>query len=206
MDFAAFYRAALRAAGPRLAEAAAGLSETGAAEDADLVAPLVEHPRPRVRAAALRALARLRGDAAVPTLLRAVGDASPRVSRAAADALLPRVALADEQELAGWMNGLHPRHVRLSALRLLAARSKWDGLTWILLECASEDAVNRHVAMGHLRRWMQRFNRTFTQPTRKQKHLVHLALVASAPVLDAKTVATLRFYAGLPADGTPPPE
>ena len=29
---------------------------------------------------------------------------------------------------------------------------------------------------------------------------------ASAPVLDAKTVATLRFYAGLPADGTPPPE
>jgi hypothetical protein len=193
-DFAAFYRAHIGANAPRLAVAVAGLAETGREGDADALAPLLSHPRPRVRAAALYALARLSGDASVPALVRALGDASPSVSRAAADALRPRVARADASALAAWYGGAHAAHVRRNALSLLAARGKWDGLAWMLQACADEDLVIRGAGLRHLERWRQRFNRSFSQPTPAQQERIRAALdQGGADALEADTVRWLRF-------------
>jgi HEAT repeat protein len=197
MDFAAFYLEQVRDGSPRLAEAAAGLAETRTAEDAGRIAPLVDHGQPRVRAAALRALARLTGDAAVPALVRAVGDASPRVSRAAADALPPRIVVAQAGALAGWMDAAHPLHVRRNALRLLSWRGKWDGIAWILRGCGDADPEIRGAARSHLNRWLQRFNRTFSQPTTEQMEAVRVALEENASAVDPKAAADLRFIAGV---------
>lgn len=198
MDAAAYYRARMGADAPRLDAAVAGLAETGGAEDADTVAPLLSHPRPRVRAAALRALARLAGDASVPGLVRALGDASSSVSRAAADALRPRVVRADASALAAWYGRAHAEPVRRNALSLLAARGKWDGLAWILQACADADPPIRAAGLRHLQRWRQRFNRSFSQPTPAQQERIRAALdEGGADALEAETVRWVRFAAGV---------
>jgi HEAT repeat protein len=199
MDFAAFYRARLAPDAPRLAEAVIGLGETGTAEDADLVAPLLDHPRPRVRANVLRALPRFAGDGAVPALLAAVGDPSSAVSRTAADVLRPRVARADAGALAGLMDAENAPHVRRNALSLLAARSKWDGIAWILQACGDADPAVRTAAREHLARWRQQFNRSFSQPTPAQQERIRAALDGAGNAIDRETAKWLRFAMGIGA-------
>ena len=201
MDFAAYYRARIGPDAPRLAEAVAGLAETGAAADADAVAPLLAHPRPRVRAAALRALIRLTGDAAVPALVAALGDERASVSRVAADALRPRAARADVGALAAWFIGPHPAHVRRNALALLAGRGKWDGVAWILHACGDADPVVQAVGMQQLRWWYQRFNRSFSQPAPAQQERIRAALAHAGDAIDPKMAKWLRFVAGIGASG-----
>ncbi|HST57690.1 MAG TPA: HEAT repeat domain-containing protein [Longimicrobium sp.] len=199
MDFAAFYRARVAPDAPRLAEAVAGLGETGTAADADLVSALLDHPRPRVRAGALRALPRLAGDAAVPALLAAVGDASSAVSRTATDVLRPRVARADAGGLVAWMDAIHPAHVRRNALSLLAARSKWDGIPWIIQSCGDADPLVQAAGREQLTRWRQRFNRSFWQPTPVQQERIREALVGAGNAIDRETAKWLRFATGIGA-------
>lgn len=199
MDFAAFYRARLAPDAPRLTEAVLGLGETGTAADADRITPLLGHPRTRVRASALRALPRLAGDGAVPALLAAVADASPAVSRTAADGLRPRVARADAGALAALMDAANAAHVRRNALSLLAARSKWDGLPWILRSCGDADPAVRAVARAQLARWRKRFNRSFWQPTPAQQARIRAALDGAGDAVDAGTAKWLRFATGIGA-------
>ncbi|MEV6104890.1 HEAT repeat domain-containing protein [Streptomyces sp. NPDC051940] len=80
-DPAAHYRAAAPAPG-----VVAGLGECGTARDHTLLWPLLDHPRPAVRAEAVTALAVL-GAAADPRVRRMLDDSSPRVRRSAAAAL-----------------------------------------------------------------------------------------------------------------------
>jgi HEAT repeat protein len=196
-DLAEYYRERIDPDAPRLAEAVAGLAETGAAEDADFVAPLLAHARPRVRAAALRALVRLSGDAAVPALTAAVGDESPGVSRVAADALRPRAARVDGSALAAWFAAGHAPHVRRAALGLLATRGKWDGIAWILQACGDAEPTVQATGMQHLRRWHQRFNRSFTQPAPAQQERIRAALEHAGDAIDPAMAKWLRFVAGI---------
>lgn len=212
MDFAAFYRdRVLAEQEPRLAEAVAGLAETGTADDAHLVAPLAGHARPRVRAATLRALDRLAGNAAVPALVRAVGDASPSVSTAAAAALHPRATLADAAALDAWLRDTHPVHVRRNALSVLARRGKWDALVSILRTLADGEPGLRTSARRYLDRWKGRFNRSFSQPTEPQRDRIRAALPPVLPLLEPGEARWLHFAAGIqanpsaaPGDGAPP--
>jgi HEAT repeat protein len=99
-DAVPFYVAALpQARGPRRMATIAGLAECGSAEHAALVAPLLHDPSTRVRFEALRALARLDGDAYAPAFLDALDDASPRVVRIAREALGRRAHLVDRARL-----------------------------------------------------------------------------------------------------------
>jgi HEAT repeat protein len=197
LDFAAFYRGHVAADGPRLPAAVAGLAETGGREDADLLAPLLAHARPRVRAAALLALARLTGDDAVPALVRAMGDSSRAVSHAATVALRPRAARAD---VGAWFLAPHPAHVRRNALSLLARRGKWEALPWILHACADAEPEVRASGIGYLRRWQARFNRSFSQPTAGQRERIRAALEREGLELEPRDRQWLRFAAGIPAD------
>jgi HEAT repeat protein len=198
MDFAALYRDHVSANGAQLPAAVMGLAETGEAEDAQLLAPLLAHPRAGVRTAALHAITRLTGDASVPTLLRALGDASPRVSRAAAVALRPRLARADAAALGAWLTGPHPAHVRRNALSLLALRNKWDAIVWILHAVSDAEPAVREAATAHLSRWRQRFNRSFSQPTPDQRERIRAALEQAGDALDLEMIDWLRFAAGFP--------
>jgi len=200
MDFAAFYRGEIASDGPRLAEAALGLGETGTAADADALRHLLTHERPRVRSAAVRALARLAGDAFAPVFAVSLGSVHPRVSRAAADALRCRAHLADSAVLASTFLPGNPRHARRHALRLLSWRGKWDGIAWILQALTDDDPEIRGAAEGHLYRWRQRFNRTFSRPTAGQLERIREVLRSAAPALAPETLRWLRFAAGMAMD------
>jgi HEAT repeat protein len=197
MDFAAYYRERIGPDAPRLAAAVAGLADTGAAEDAYVVEPLLAHARPRVRAAALRALVRLTGDAAVPALVAALGDGSASVSRVAMDALRPRAARSDAAALGAWFGGSNAPHVRRNALALLAVRGKWDGIAWILQACGDGDPMVHEAGMRQLRWWHQRFNRSFTQPAPAQQERIRAALAQAGDVIEPKLAKWLRFVAGI---------
>ncbi|WP_053161361.1 hypothetical protein [Streptomyces caatingaensis] len=114
------YRAAC-AAPDVLPGAPAGLGESGTRADAALLWPLLDHPRPAVRArtvAALRTLGAGEPERFVPLL----DDPSPSVVREATTALEPvAVRLLPEEWLDGRLAADRPRHVRVSAFRLLVA-------------------------------------------------------------------------------------
>ena len=93
-----FYVAALpQTRGPRRLATIAGQAECGSAEHAALVAPLLHDPSARVRFEALRAVARLDGDAYAG--FPALDDTSPRVVRVGREALGRRAHLVDRARL-----------------------------------------------------------------------------------------------------------
>ncbi|MET7970366.1 HEAT repeat domain-containing protein [Micromonospora sp. NPDC005305] len=87
VDASAAYRAAVSGGAPRVG-AVAGLAEVGADSDAPLLHPLLAHPDPRLRAAAVRALARL-GAVPVALVVPLLRDPAAGVVREAATALRP---------------------------------------------------------------------------------------------------------------------
>ncbi|WP_191971409.1 HEAT repeat domain-containing protein [Streptomyces luteolifulvus] len=100
--------------------AAIGLAECGERTDAELLWPLLGHPSPSVRAravAGLRALD-LRD---VRRLWPLLDDPAPGVVREATAALLPSARSLDADWLAERLESGRPRHVRVSAYRLLDA-------------------------------------------------------------------------------------
>jgi len=169
MDFAAFYRERLHVDQPGLARVIDGLRETGDPSDAALVRPFVDHPLPGVRAAALRALDRFDGEGAEDFLLLAVADPNRRVSSIAAELLKARVAKVAPSELAALLSADLPPWTRRNALALLAAGGKRIALPWLIRATADADETVATYAGVLLRRWRDRFNRSFTQPTPEQR-------------------------------------
>jgi HEAT repeat protein len=121
------YVAALpHAAGPKLVPTIAGLAECGGAGEATLVAPFLRAPSVRVRFEALRAVSRLDGDTYASAFLDALEDASPRVQRAAREALSRRAHLIDRARLDALL-GVGGRSTR-EALLLLPQVDYWGAL------------------------------------------------------------------------------
>jgi hypothetical protein len=195
-DFRGFYRAAAeRAAGPELRAALAGLGETGTAEDAPLAERFLGNPLPGVRRAAVGALARLAPEASVPRFLDALRDRNAGVSRAGRLALAPhagrvgaeRLGTVAEEEGAA-------THVRIHALSLLAGLSKWEGIPWLVRACAAGDERVAGAARQHVRRWIDRFNRSFTKPTGPQLERMTAAIDQVGPALPREQERVMRFY------------
>ncbi|MEU9865065.1 hypothetical protein AB0D99_29755 [Streptomyces sp. NPDC047971] len=103
------------------AGAPVGLAECGARDDRDLLWPLTRHPHDGVRARAVAGL-RLLETADVARLTVLLDDPAPGVVRETATALLPWVRRLSPEELMERLAPDRPRHVRVGAFRLLAAR------------------------------------------------------------------------------------
>lgn len=97
-----------------------GLAECGGRADAELLAPLLAHPRPGVRARAVAGL-RLLGAADPVVLLPLLDDPAPGVVREATTALLPSARSLDEALLTARLAPGRPRQARVAAFRLLDA-------------------------------------------------------------------------------------
>jgi HEAT repeat protein len=190
--FAAIYRSLLGgAAGARLRGALYGLAETGSAADAAAVERFLSHPAPGTRAAAVAALARLDPAAPAEVFLRALTDAGPRVSRAAMRTLTARPASVGSPKL--WElveHGAHP-HVRANALTLLARTGKWESIGWMIRASGMPDERVARRAEQEVRRWIGRFNRDGSRPTRDQ--IDRMARAVDGAALDEERERMLRF-------------
>jgi HEAT repeat protein len=156
VDVEAAYRDAL--SGDR-AHAVAALEWLGGRRDpgdAGLVAGFLSDPRPRVRAAAVEAYARIARAEAAPVLDRMLADESPRVVRAAAREAVRRRIHAGSERLEALFSPANPAHVRAAALRLLARGRRWRAIPLILSATGDGDVQMRERATTYLRRWIDR--------------------------------------------------
>jgi HEAT repeat protein len=160
-----------------------GLGEMGTPADALLALPYLADPRPRVRRAAVRCLAHLAADAHASTLFDALRDDFPSVTRAAREAVAPRLYRVGADRL--WLLFQDdPRpHVRRAALALLAGLSKWEAVAHLVRALAEGDAMLAREATAALKAWIARYNQSFLEPTRQQ-------LAALAAALDDAGEAT----------------
>ena len=162
------YRIAVAAeTGSRLVYAVLGLGEHGDRADATLVVPFLSSPRIGLRRAAVRALARLDGDHQSERFMTALEDPSPGVSREGQRALLrfaiPSAAASRLEALAA--DGATVANVRRNALDVLARAGKWRAIPALIRACADADPTFAGVAHERVQGWLDRYNRSFAQPT-----------------------------------------
>jgi hypothetical protein len=175
--------------------AVAGLGERGAADDVETVARFLEHPRGRVREAAVEAYARLAGGDAAPVLARMLGDAAPSVSRAAMRALERRRMWGDAAALEALYAPANPPHVRANALRLMSHGGRWAGIIPVLRALCDGEPRVAATALGYLRRWMH-LQRSAHVPASAAEHEGFLAALDQygGCFADPELVAELRKF------------
>lgn len=169
-DFASVYRRALAGAvGGELYSAVGGIGETGTASDDRMVLSYATHPSPKVRRAAIKALARLNGDGHLPVFLTALRDETPAVSREARKALTSRAAAVGGERLWEIFSASSSLpHVRHNALNLLSGLGKWDGIYYLIRAAGDHDVKIAEASRLGVVRWLSQFNRSFTVPTPEQ--------------------------------------
>ena len=178
-------------AGP--AAAIEGVGETGTSEDADLVAPFLSGNRPRIRRAAVRALATLDAERARAAAIAALsGDAAS--VRAAAVHVLSRTARGVDFDLVHRRVRAHsdPR-ARRNLLRVFLAAPKWEAPAFLLEALTDPDDGVRSFAARLVGRWVDTFNRNQTQPTAQQLQRLGALLDLVASRMPEDTAKMLRF-------------
>ena len=174
IDLRRFYRAKmLDGDAARLLPALGGLSETGKAEDVELLLPFVHHSRIAVRKASLAAVAKLAGASGehLELFVAALQDgSSPGVSREARLALEPCAAEIGRERLASIFFDSPHSHVRRQALSLINRLPKWHRVT-LLVEVVgrgSPEEENTIKTINFLHDWFAGYNRSHAiAPSRK---------------------------------------
>jgi len=177
--------------------AVAGLAEVGTAADTDVVAPLLSHPRVKVRVEAIRALQTLAPAIDTEQMLTLIEDEpSPAVIRQATAAILTRGSSVDTERLLALLEPARPVPVRLAARQLLAARdSAWRLTVNVILLADPEDTVARQ-ARNDLGAAMQQ--QLYTKPSGKSAELLTAHLPDADRLLAPASARLLRFILGTP--------
>jgi len=165
----ALYRAALAklSGGPELVGAIEGLGQVGTPVDAAIIAPFLQHERARVRTAAVHALASIGSRTDRETIVAALSDPSPRVSRAACKVLLRGPPLDPERLTFAALRSRH-LHVRSAAIDLAGVHSHWTAANLLLRIAATDDAETARRAGIALAAWEARYNQVFTRPSPRE--------------------------------------
>ena len=198
-DFARFYREMLdKAEGQRLLTAIAGLGEAGVAQDAQRLAPLLQHFNSRVRRAAVRAVGRLDAPSFVEQLAIALQDHSPSVAKSARDVILAHPHLLSSHRLWSIFQATDKTHVRRIVLMLVNRLSWWDSAPLLVLAAGSPDEDISERAVNYLHRWQRNANRLAMRPNRAQLQILDDALKQHASALDQPArddLETVLLYA-----------
>ncbi|WRZ88024.1 hypothetical protein OHB54_02470 [Streptomyces sp. NBC_01007] len=177
--------------------AIAGLGETGTADDAGLIPSWLDHPQPRGRAEAVRALRRL-GAADPDTLSAMLTDPSGAVTRQVTITLRPWASRLDLPRLRELLTASNPQHIRTAAYRLLHERNTWTRLL-IDLELVTDPSPSmRGRARSDIAAWLTReAATTYSMPQGRTADALTRHLRDAEDVLDADQVRLLRFHLGL---------
>ena len=183
------------AEGRSLASAIAGLGETGAKSDAEMLLAFAGHRRACVAAAAVRAIVALDGDQRVEWLIQTLSEASPAAAREAAVALEPHVGGLPVERLKTLVTSEFP-HTRRLALRLLLRRHPFDAITDALRGAMSEDTALAGMALEYIDGLKRREVRN--GPTQGQSESVRVLLESERCGLEDRLDARVREFIRLP--------
>jgi hypothetical protein len=152
----------------KLTAAIAGLGETGLAIDSRLVEVFFANSSARIRAAALRAVAKLSPDADVDQFVVALDDPSARVGREGALALSKKANLVGGLRL--WEVYVRTSHLHSKrfVLYLLARINKWDSVTYLIQSLSDQDERLVELSKRYITRWFARYNKSFVAPSAGQ--------------------------------------
>ncbi len=131
------------------------LGETGDAGDFERVAALLDHPRSRVRAAAVTAVGRIDRDRAARAVAGMLVDSSGYVGRAA-------VAVLAEATPALWTSAAYDiltsasERAQAAALKALTARGSWDAVPPLLHALLADSEEVRDRAWQGIHDWHRR--------------------------------------------------
>jgi HEAT repeat protein len=169
LDLRAYYSRMLDTPSRQLLCAAiAGLGETGLPKDSELVRRFLTDNSSRVRAVALRAVARLNPDAYMDEFVLALNDSSGKVTREAVRALGKKANAVGGQRLWELFKACPYRNGKRSVLFLLARISKWDSIVFLIQSLVDQDPSVIELSRRYIVRWFARYNRSFVSPTSEQ--------------------------------------
>jgi len=191
MDFAAFYRDSV-AQGKEIYPAICGLGETGNASDEEIILPYANHPHPKIRRAAIKALGRLNPKANIELFFQALVDPLPGVSREALKALEMDKHLLGPQRLWEAFENASLPHVKKNLLCLIAMLSKWESIFYLLKAAVSTDQLLSTTAYKLIRTWLSNYNSSFTNPTAQQKTVFIQFLADHRTALNTKVYAEIE--------------
>ncbi|WP_037669088.1 hypothetical protein [Streptomyces griseus] len=132
--------------------AVAGLAECGERADAELLWPLLGHPRAGVRARAVAGL-RILDVTDVARLRPLLDDPAPGVVREVTVTLLPSARSLDADWLTARLGAGRPRHTRVAVFRLLDSHEGLVRLRSAVALVDDEDARLRHWARQSVQGW-----------------------------------------------------
>lgn len=203
IDFARIYRRLLAGDLDAVSPGAvAGLAEVGSAADTDVILPLLQHPRVRIRVEAIRALQAIAPAIDTDHMLALIEEnQSPAVTRQATTAILTRGTGVDPDRLLTLLEPDRPVPVRLAARHLLASRdSAWRLAIDVKLLSDPEEAVARR-ATSDLTVALQQ--QIYTKPNGKTAELLAAHLPEADRLLPPATARLLRFILGIPRPTQP---
>jgi HEAT repeat protein len=177
----------------QLAAAIEGVGETGTRADADLIAPFLSGPAPRIRRSALRALTKMDAERGVSAAVAAIVDDASSVRAAAVDILATNARRVDFDIVSRRVRSLSDPKARRTSLRLFLVAPKWDAPAYLLQALTDPDDEVRTIAACLVDRWIETFNRNQTQPTAKQLQQISALLDSVGSLLPEKTAKWLRF-------------
>jgi HEAT repeat protein len=177
----------------QISAAIEGVGETGTHADADLIVPFLSGNSPRIRRSALRALAKLNPESAVPPAITALADDAASVRSAAVDILSTNAGRVDFELVSRRVRSLPEPHARRKLLRVFVNAPKWEAPVFLLEALADPDDGVRTFASRLIERWIENFNRNQTQPTAKQLLRIGALLESVAARMPEETVKMLRF-------------
>ncbi|WP_409474643.1 hypothetical protein [Streptomyces sp. HC307] len=182
--------------------AIAGLGETGTADDASLIPSWLDHPQPRGRAEAVRALRRL-GAADPDTLSAMLTDPSGTVTRQVTITLRPWASRLDLPRLRELLTVSNPQHIRMAAYRLLHERDTWTRLLIDLELVADPSPSMRNRARNDITTWLTReAATTYSMPQGRIADALTKQLCDAEDVLGPDRIRLLRFHLGLKPPST----
>jgi HEAT repeat protein len=195
VDFPTVYRRAL-IEHPQSVAALCGLGDTGERSDVAAIRAYLESPLPRLRRAAVRALANLGRESVVADLARYLQDDSPAVVREVSRQLQASPSFIDGDRLCRFVMADNRQQVRDTALRLIFAMGKWRSLPWLIRSAAHSDGQTAEHAQELVETWFTppRCNRIFTKPSLAERQMIIGALDDSRRLIDRTFVKKLDLW------------
>lgn len=177
LDLREFYLQALAtSSGARLCAALSGLGETGAPQDAARLTGFISVASAKLRAACLRALAKLRQADHLEQCHLALADPSGKVVEEARRVLTRKAGSLSGQRLWEIYTGSPYPHGRQAALFLIARINKWDSITFLIQSLAEGEPFLSSLSHRYISRWFARYNRTFPAPSAEQLARLRITL------------------------------
>jgi hypothetical protein len=170
----------------------AGLGNCGTHQDLDVVLPFLEHPSPRVRAEAVRAVRRLGGS--LTRIAGMLADPAPVVVRAVKQALRSEPDVVSAERLWELLAADARPHVRLGAYEQLREKDTWTRVHVDLHLLAAHDAELSNRARADLIDWTRRSAATaYRTPTKEMTLRLGRLIDAAEPLIGAQQAHQLHW-------------